>query len=112
MQSITKTQLSERDRMVLDSIFNPTGGGSVDEIYTSTSEDTDLCDEDELNTDTEEYKECARLELDAIRAAEDKEYEKGLLLLNESISKFPGRASTWNNRAQVHRFLKNDEGRS
>jgi tetratricopeptide (TPR) repeat protein len=110
MQSITKTQLSERDRMVLDSIFSPNGVGNVDEVYNSASDDIDLTDEVDESVDTEEYKECTAVEVEAIKAAEAEDYEKALRLLSYAIERMPGRATLWNNRAQVHRFLNNDEG--
>lgn len=42
--------------------------------------------------------------------AEEEDYQKALEFFQEAINVAPQRSSIWNNRAQTHRLLENDEG--
>lgn len=44
--------------------------------------------------------------------AEEEDYKKALELFQEAIDAAPQRSSVWNNRAQTHRLLGNDEGKT
>lgn len=59
---------------------------------------------------TPEVEATKKLELEAINAAEAGDLQEALHILNEALLIAPKRASLYNNRAQVHQFLKNYDG--
>ncbi|CAG9562128.1 unnamed protein product [Danaus chrysippus] len=92
--------LSERDRAVLRSIFDPTAtiGDVVDDG------DHFLDDEDsEVNTEAKSL--CVK----GVQLAEAGKLEEALELLNRSIDIAPERAPSYNDRAQLYRLLKRDD---
>ncbi|XP_037905797.1 tetratricopeptide repeat protein 36 homolog isoform X2 [Hermetia illucens] len=104
-QRLSRDQLSEKDQKVLDSIFNPLQiGGNAHEVYDIKSEE--LVDPPEEQT--EEVKESARLELEAVELAEKGDTENALRLFQQAIDVCPRRATLYNNRAQTYRLMGND----
>lgn len=66
---------------------------------------------EETGIETAEVKKAKELELSGVELAEKQEYEKALNLLTESIQLASLRPSTFNNRAQIYRYLRNDTGK-
>lgn len=103
--------LSEKDRQVLDSIFNPLqvgGGAELDTwmipVTDETAEAPDCNSATAKAELTESEKKALELEAEAILLAEQKEYNKSIDLFSEAIALYPTRSNTYNNRAQVFRL--------
>lgn len=65
---------------------------------------------DPIEEKTPEILKSIELELKAVNFAEEEDYKQALELFQEAINVAPQRSSIWNNRAQTHRLLENDEG--
>lgn len=70
-----------------------------------------MLDAEETGDQTAELKEAKELELSGVKLAEQKNYAEALDMLNNSLKLSPRRPSTFNNRAQIYRFLRNDTGK-
>ncbi|CAH2096484.1 unnamed protein product [Euphydryas editha] len=94
--------LSERDRAVLRSIFDPTAtiGDVVD--------DGDSFEDDEDTTDAD--KKSKELCLQGVQLAEANKLDDALEFLNKGIDVAPERAPGYNDRAQLFRLMKRDDG--
>ncbi|CAG4940522.1 unnamed protein product [Parnassius apollo] len=94
--------LSERDRAVLRSIFDPTAtiGDVVDE--------GDKFPEDESEPSTPAYMESKSLSLRGMQLAEAGKLEEALELMNKAVEATPERAAAYNDRAQLLRLLLKD----
>lgn len=84
---------------MLNAIFNP---HTPFEVQDETSSDK----ENPENILVEELK---KLEVEAVKYAQNGEFEKSLNILNEVIEKCPKYASGYNNRAQLYRIQGNNE---
>ncbi|XP_053609014.1 tetratricopeptide repeat protein 36 [Plodia interpunctella] len=93
--------LSERDRAVLRSIFDPTAtiGDVVD--------DGDNFPEDEQSKESDE--ESIRLSSEGVGLAEAGRLEEALETLTKGIQVAPDRAAGYNDRAQVFRLMEKDD---
>lgn len=100
--------LSEKDRIVLDSIFNPLQLGGGAELDSWMIPITEEGEKEEAASAPQELSELERkaleLETEAIMLAEQKNYKKSIELFTEAIVLHPSRANTYNNRAQVYRL--------
>lgn len=93
------------DRIILNSVVNPLlplGEG----VYDDEHEIPDTLKDDE--EDTPKIRESKTLEQKAIVACESGCYPKALELFAEALNAAPERASVYNNRAQVHRLMNQD----
>ncbi|XP_050351042.1 tetratricopeptide repeat protein 36 homolog [Nymphalis io] len=93
--------LSERDRAILRSIFDPTA--TIGDL----ADDGDKFIEDEDTTEKDE--DSKALCLRAVNLAEAEKLDEALDLLNKGIEMAPERASGYNDRAQVFRLMKRDD---
>ncbi|XP_049539558.1 tetratricopeptide repeat protein 36 homolog isoform X2 [Anopheles darlingi] len=104
MNRLKKEDLSERDRQVLESIFNPSQIGG--EEYLLQDEEKHLTDpQDADDVDDPRVKESQRLEIEAIALTNAGKLNEALEILGKSIETAPHRPAPWNNRAQVHCLL-------
>lgn len=101
--------LSEKDQIVLDSIFNPLqlgGGAELDSWMIPTEVEADKSPA--VTTETVELseweKKALQLEAEAILLAEQRDYDKSIELFSQAIQLAPARPNTYNNRAQVYRL--------
>ncbi|XP_004925180.1 tetratricopeptide repeat protein 36 isoform X2 [Bombyx mori] len=94
--------LSERDRAILRSIFDPTAtiGDVADDGDTFAEEDEDS---------SEIYLKAKELCAKGVKLAEGGQSEAALKLFNESIELAPDRAAGYNDRAQLYRLLERDD---
>ncbi|CAG4955857.1 unnamed protein product [Colias eurytheme] len=94
--------LSERDRAVLRSIFDPTAtiGDVVDDA------DKFVEDDEENSPAIEESK---ALCLQGVKLAETGKLEEALELMNKGIEAAPERAPGYNDRAQLLRLMQRDD---
>ncbi|XP_038210110.1 tetratricopeptide repeat protein 36 [Zerene cesonia] len=94
--------LSERDRAVLRSIFDPTAtiGDVVDEG------DKFIEDDEENSPAVEESK---ALCLQGVKLADAGKLEEALKLMNKAIEAAPDRAAGYNDRAQLLRLMQRDD---
>ncbi|XP_063710165.1 tetratricopeptide repeat protein 36 homolog [Culicoides brevitarsis] len=101
MSTLSRDILSEKDRAVLDSIFDPTFSGNG--IVYDKHEVLDHLQDDEGEI-TSAVEHSRKTELEAIAAAENGDYEKACDLFEISMDLAPHRAAPYNNRAQVYRI--------
>ncbi|CAH2265155.1 tetratricopeptide repeat protein 36 homolog [Pararge aegeria] len=94
--------LSERDRAVLRSIFDPTA--TIGDV----ADDGDSFLNDVQDT-TETDKQSIALCLQGVQLAEAGKYEEALGLLNKGVDIAPERPSGYNDRAQLFRLMKRDD---
>lgn len=105
---MSEQQLSTRDLLVLDLIFDKSRCENVVEDYTQTINDQiNARDGDEGNS--EEVMLSKSLELEGIQLTEAGKLDEALSKFNESIENAPQRPSIFNNRAQLYRFLEKDD---
>ncbi|XP_059058426.1 tetratricopeptide repeat protein 36 homolog [Achroia grisella] len=90
--------LSERDKAVLRSIFDPTA------TIAQVVDDGDQFDDNEEPSNEESVKICA----EGVQLAEAGQYEDALRLLTRGIEVAPDRAAAYNDRAQLLRLMKRD----
>ncbi|KAL9703321.1 hypothetical protein quinque_006839 [Culex quinquefasciatus] len=108
MNSISRDCLSEHDRQVLESIFNPSQIGGEEMIYSGEEElPEDLQDLAEPNNPR--IQASKKLELEGIELAEKGDLQSALTAFTKSIEAAPDRPAPWNNRAQAHRYLGNEK---
>ncbi|XP_047503623.1 tetratricopeptide repeat protein 36 isoform X1 [Pieris napi] len=94
--------LSERDRAVLRSIFDPTA--TIGDV----ADDGDkFGEEEEDNTPASE--ESKTLCIQGVKLAESGKLDEALELLSRGIAAAPNRASGYNDRAQLLRLMQRDE---
>ena len=60
--------------------------------------------------DVDHLRKVKELERNAVRLADEKDYEAAMECLKEALSVLPDRASVYNNRAQLWRLMSDDEG--
>ncbi|XP_028163262.1 tetratricopeptide repeat protein 36-like [Ostrinia furnacalis] len=94
--------LSERDRAVLRSIFDPTAtiGDVVD--------DGDNFEE-EVEPATDEVKQSTALCTQGVQLAEAGKLDEALQLLNKAVEAAPARPAAYNDRAQLLRLMQKDD---
>ncbi|XP_048839444.1 tetratricopeptide repeat protein 36 [Brienomyrus brachyistius] len=91
---------TERDRAVLQTIFNPTTPfGDV----VGLNEKEDVTDDDGA-FDVKLLRQVKDLEIQGVSAAESGDVSKALEHFNQAIGLLPQRASAYNNRAQARRL--------
>ncbi|XP_031354339.1 tetratricopeptide repeat protein 36 homolog [Photinus pyralis] len=95
------SQLSSHDKAVLNCLFNP--NLPLDQAYNEDLNEN-IKDEEPNTPDVIKSKE---LEAHGIKLAEASKFEEALTTLSEAIRTSPQRASIYNNRAQVHQFMRN-----
>lgn len=104
---LNRENLSERDRNVLDSIFDPMQTGGQIPYYDQEELEDLKDDEGEL---TPEVQQSIKTELEAIQAAERGALEQACDLFEIAIQLAPHRAAPYNNRAQVYRMQGDNDG--
>ncbi|KAI5646638.1 hypothetical protein NE865_01572 [Phthorimaea operculella] len=95
--------LSERDKAVLKSIFDPTVTIAAD-----VNDDGDSFpaeDEPTPESHKESIAHCAR----GVQLAEAGNLEEALKMMNEGVSAAPERAEAYNDRAQLYRLMQRDD---
>ncbi|XP_065075655.1 tetratricopeptide repeat protein 36 homolog [Ochlerotatus camptorhynchus] len=108
MATLNRDCLSEHDRQVLESIFNPSQIGGEELLYTGKEEfPEDL--QDLAEPDNPHIQQSKKLEIDAIELAESGKLKDAVDLFSKSIDAAPERPAPWNNRAQVYRYLGNEK---
>jgi len=94
---------SEKDRAVLQSIFNPLL--SLGDIPPKHEIENENENENEINVEnTEESKRAKDLETSGVEKAEQGDLEGALECFNEACEICPSRPSCFNNRAQLWRL--------
>lgn len=108
---VNNLKLTEHDRNVLDSIFDPFQIGQSDTSINSYNNDEALPENlaDSPN-EGDDNVNAIKFEIDAIQETEKGNYTEALRLYVEALKLSPNRASLWNNRAQTYRLMNNDEG--
>jgi len=94
-------KISENDQSVLHLITNP--GLPIDEAKRPLAIDEDS------TFDVDHLRKVKELERNAVRLADEKDYEAAMECLKEALSVLPDRASVYNNRAQLWRLMSDDE---
>lgn len=108
MSSSENKKISARDLQILDLIFDQSK--SEDLVRNCTQpihDDVDIKDDEEENT--EEIKSSKKCETEGVVLAEAAKFDEALNKFNKAIEIAPNRPSPYNNRAQLYRFLKDDE---
>lgn len=103
-------ELCARDLSILELLFDKskTPVDLSDENYCEPIRDkTNAVDCDEENS--EEVLQSKKLELEGIELTETAKFDKAAEKFDEAIKIAPKRPSPYNNRAQLRRFLKEDE---
>ncbi|XP_013180763.1 PREDICTED: tetratricopeptide repeat protein 36 [Papilio xuthus] len=99
--------LSERDRAVLRSIFDPTA------VIGDVADDEDNFQDDEPEPSTPEYLESKSLRFHGAQLAEAGKLEEALEEMNKAVKAAPESPAAYNDRAQLLRLmLKDDEAMS
>lgn len=107
MSKISRENLSERDRAVMDSIFGHTQSGSQIPYYDQEELEELKDEEGEL---TAAVQQSIKTELEAIQAAERGALEQATDMFEIAIQLAPHRAAPYNNRAQVYRMQEDNDG--
>lgn len=106
---MSNLKLSDHDRAVLDSIFDPTqSGGQIPYFNQEALEE--LKDNDDSGEQTPAVLQSKKVELDGVKAAENSELERATDLFEIAMNLAPHRASPYNNRAQVYRIQGDNDG--
>ncbi|KAI8436540.1 hypothetical protein MSG28_010071 [Choristoneura fumiferana] len=95
--------LSDRDKAVLRSIFDPTA--TIADV--DVNGDTFAEEEDEATSDAE--KESVQLCAQGVRLANEGKLEEALESLGRGVEAAPARAPAYNDRAQLLRLMKRDD---
>ncbi|KAG5681121.1 hypothetical protein PVAND_010581 [Polypedilum vanderplanki] len=103
-----KDHISARDLSILNLIFDQKNcEEKINECIETVVDTIDIKDCDEENS--EEIKESKRLEIEGVILTESAKFDEALIKFNQSIDLAPQRPSPYNNRAQLFRFLDEDE---
>ncbi|CAB3236571.1 unnamed protein product [Arctia plantaginis] len=97
--------LSERDKAVLRSIFDPTA--TIGDIVEDA--DTDKFDEEDDEPATDSYKEASSLCAQGVLLAEAGKLQEALEVLSKGVQAAPERAASYNDRAQLLRLMQKDD---
>ncbi|XP_055599932.1 tetratricopeptide repeat protein 36 [Uranotaenia lowii] len=108
MTSISRDCLSDHDRQVLESIFNPSQIGGEEQLYSGEEEYPDDL-QDIAEPDNPRIKQSQTLELEAIKLAEHGKLQEAITIFSRAIEIAPERPAPWNNRAQAYRYLGNEK---
>lgn len=105
---MSEQQLCTRDLLVLDLIFDKNQcEKEVNDLKQTVNDEVDAKDDDEGNSN--EVLISKKLELEGVRLTEEGKLDEALTKFNESIEIAQHRPSTFNNRAQLYRFLEKDD---
>ncbi|CAH0585906.1 unnamed protein product [Chrysodeixis includens] len=96
--------LSERDKAVLRSIFDPTVTIAADVVEDVKDQ---FVEDDEPATD--DYKESAALCAEGVRLAESGKLAEALETMTRGVQAAPERAAAYNDRAQLLRLMQKDD---
>ncbi|XP_058464038.1 tetratricopeptide repeat protein 36 homolog [Malaya genurostris] len=107
MTSLNRDCLSEHDRQVLESIFNPSQIGGEELLYNGEEELPDDL-QDIAEPENSRILESKGLELEAIALTENGNLTDAIELFTKAIEIAPERPAPWNNRAQVYRYSGNE----
>ncbi|XP_055625697.1 tetratricopeptide repeat protein 36 homolog [Toxorhynchites rutilus septentrionalis] len=108
MTTISQECLSDHDRQVLESIFNPSQIGGEELLYNGKEEfPEDLQDLAEPNDPR--IRLSKKFELEAIQLTEEGKLPEAINLFNRAIETAPERPAPWNNRAQAYRYIGNEK---
>lgn len=103
-------KLTDHDRDVLDSIFDPFQIGQPENSINSYDIDEELPENVKDSTNQgDNNADAIQLEIDAIEETENGNYAEALKLYADALKLSPNRASLWNNRAQTYRLMNDDE---
>ncbi|XP_026761887.1 tetratricopeptide repeat protein 36 homolog [Galleria mellonella] len=95
--------LSERDKAVLRSIFDPTA------TIAQVVDDGDRFEEDDDEPSNDAQKESSKFCAEGVQLAEAGKFEEALQVLTKGIEVAPGRAAAYNDRAQLLRLMNRDD---
>lgn len=108
MSSSGNKETNARDLQILDLLFDQSKSEDLVRNCTQTiHDDIDIKDDEE--EDTEEIKSSKKCEIEGVVLAEAAKFDEALNKFNKAIEIAPNRPSPYNNRAQLYRFLKDDE---
>jgi len=110
MSSSENKEISARDLQILDLLFDQSK--SEDLVKNCTQpihDDIDIKDDEEEIT--EQITSSKKYEIEGVVLAEAAKFEEALEKFNKAIEIAPNRPSPYNNRAQLYRFLKNDDSK-
>ncbi|XP_068914536.1 tetratricopeptide repeat protein 36 homolog isoform X1 [Tenebrio molitor] len=94
---VKMTELSEHDEAILNSVLYPN---------LPFSDVTDASKLQDVEEDTPEIEKTKKMEIEAIKLAENGKLDEALSTLTEALKITPNRASIYNNRAHVYQFQK------
>ena len=110
MSSCGTKEISARDLQILDLLFDQSK--SEDLVRNCTQpihDDINIKDDEEEATD--EITSSKKYEIEGVVLAEAAKFDEALEKFNKAIEIAPNRPSPYNNRAQLFRFLKDDESK-
>ena len=110
MSSSGTKEISSRDLQILDLLFDQSK--SEDLVRNCTQpihDDINIKDDEEEATD--EITSSKKYEIEGVVLAEAAKFDEALEKFNKAIEIAPNRPSPYNNRAQLFRFLKDDESK-
>lgn len=106
--AMSEKELCARDLSILDLLFDP---NQFEKDSTQPiKDDIEAKDQEEGNSD--EIVKSKALEVEGVQLTETGNLEEALKKFNESIDISNQRPSTFNNRAQLYRFMKKDDCKS
>lgn len=108
--SSSQKELSSRDLEILDLLFDQTKTEDLLKSCTQVIHD-DIEVKDDTEENTEEILSSKKLEVEGVGLAESAKFNEALEKFNRAIEIAPCRPSPYNNRAQLNRFLKEDESK-
>ncbi|XP_050560169.1 tetratricopeptide repeat protein 36 homolog [Spodoptera frugiperda] len=98
--------LSERDKAVLRSIFDPTATIAADVVEDAAA---DKFVEDDEEPTTEAFKKSIALSAEGVRLAEAGKLDDALAAMSRAVQVAPDRAAAYNDRAQLLRMMMKDD---
>lgn len=106
MSRVTRECLSDHDKAILDTIFNPVQTENYFPVIFDVETSADL--RDPVEPQTPQVQESIKIEMEGITKAHNGDYITALKFFDEALNHEVSRASVYNNRAQVHRLMGND----
>lgn len=103
-------ELCDRDLSILELLFDKSEkfeDVKLEDYNKPIRDEIDVADDDEGNS--EEILKSKDYEMKGVKLTEVGKFEQALVKFNEAICCAPKRPSPYNNRAQLYRFLKEDQ---
>ncbi|CRK99466.1 CLUMA_CG012699, isoform A [Clunio marinus] len=104
---MSEKELCTRDLTILELLFDKNHSeGGLEDFVQPVKDKINVKDNEEEGT--ENIKKSKRLEVQGIELTEKGKLADALMKFNAAIEMAPNRPSPYNNRAQLHRFMKRD----